>query len=364
MSQEKSKPEFASAMAGYSRKEVDEFVDSLLTKFIELESYSNLAIREQQSLRDQIAKLQQKLSSAESPGYAQLGSQFEQTLRLAETEAGKLVNAAASEALKIRDQARAEADRSILEADRLANKLMVEAERASKTIRKEAETEADEIRQKLDAQKKQGEQELKDLKTKKSLIENEANNALAQQKAAIQRELETLSVTKSGLEKDIAELDAAIKQLREESEREFAERREAARVEVEAIYDAANEERIAATNHSELLISSAEQTLFEASDNASKIHTDAENMAIALIQDARQRNEALALKTLEMTKSMMADAEYQLAKLPEHRMQLERFLDETKNLLTPEQEMLLRRKQIQEFAHLTLEGELIDPEGN
>lgn len=361
MSDSSQKPDFGSAVGGYSRKDVDAYLDTLLTRVNELESYNTLAVREQQSLRERVEELTEKLKNAASPGYAQLGAQFEETLRLAESEAGKLVNAAATEALKIREEARAEVDRKILDSDKLANKLMVEAERAAKTIRKDAETEAQNLKQDAVEKDKRAEIELQKAMQQKSLIENEANNYAAQKKAELQRELEQLNNFKSKLEKDIAELEANIEQRREDSEKEFAERAETARVEVETIYAEADDRLRAAIDEADSLLASAERIVNESQDKADQRMADAESMATALIQDARYRSERLSIRSLELTKNAISDAEFRLARLPEEQLEIEKFLEETRNLLTPEQEMLLRRKQIQESAkRQQLEGEVIE----
>jgi len=85
-------------------------------------------------------------------------------------------------------------------------------------------------------------------------------------------------------------------------------------------------------------------------------------MSAALIQDARYRAEQLAIKSLEVTKNAIVEAETKLSKLPGQKAEMESFLDETKNLLTPQQEAMLRRKQIQENAMRSIEGETLPPE--
>ena len=122
-------PQFSSAVGGYSRREVDSYLSQLLTRIAELETYNSGAIREQSVLREKVEELQGQLKGAQSPGYAKLGQQFEETLRLAETEAAKLVQDATKESLRVREEARAEADRQLYDADQFANQVLVKAER-------------------------------------------------------------------------------------------------------------------------------------------------------------------------------------------------------------------------------------------
>ena len=135
-------PQFSSAVGGYSRREVDSYLSQLLTKIAELETYNSGAVREQTVLREKVEELQAQLKGAQSPGYAKLGQQFEETLRLAETEAAKLVQDATKEALRVREEARAEADRQLYDADQFANQVLVKAEREAKSLTRKAEKEA------------------------------------------------------------------------------------------------------------------------------------------------------------------------------------------------------------------------------
>jgi len=103
---EATKKVFGTAISGYNRAEVDRHVAWLQKNLAETEQYNAMAIREQNALRERIVELQESEKLNRSPGYAQVGAQFEQTLRLAESEAAKLVNEAAKEAIKMRETAR------------------------------------------------------------------------------------------------------------------------------------------------------------------------------------------------------------------------------------------------------------------
>lgn len=191
---------------------------------------------------------------------------------------------------------------------------------------------------------------------------NEAENQIARKKADAQQELEKLSTQRAQLESVLANLEAEIQNRREESEKEFAERSDAARAEVEKIYADAEERLQSATDEAGSLLEKAETTYNDAVDNADQTTREAESMSAALIQDARYRAEQLAMKSLEVTKNAIIDAETRLARLPGQKAEMENFLEETKNLLTPQQEAMLRRKQIQENALKSIEGDILPAE--
>jgi len=80
---------FSLEMRGYKKDEVDRVLGELRAELEHLRDYNFNAATETEALRTEVANLRKKKDSA--PGYAELGAQFEQTLRLAEEQAKKLV---------------------------------------------------------------------------------------------------------------------------------------------------------------------------------------------------------------------------------------------------------------------------------
>jgi hypothetical protein len=86
-------------------------------------------------------------------------------------------------------------------------------------------------------------------------------------------------------------------------------------------------------------------------------------MALALISDARARAEALAMKSLDIAREAIAEAEYRLSKLPQQSNAIEAFLEETARLITPEQEVIIaRRKSLNESLSKPVEADLVQDE--
>ncbi len=84
-------------------------------------------------------------------------------------------------------------------------------------------------------------------------------------------------------------------------------------------------------------------------------------MAAALLADARARAEKLAVRSLDITREAIAEAEYRLAKLPSQQNSIEEFLSETRSMLTPEQEVIIaRRKSLEQAISQPIEAELIE----
>ena len=88
--------------------------------------------------------------------------------------------------------------------------------------------------------------------------------------------------------------------------------------------------------------------------------SESQGMALALISDARARAEALAMKSLDIAREAIAEAEYRLSKLHQQSNAIEAFLEETSRLITPEQEVILaRRKSLSESLSKPLEADLV-----
>ena len=77
--------------------------------------------------------------------------------------------------------------------------------------------------------------------------------------------------------------------------------------------------------------------------------------------NAPTRAEKLAVRSLDITREAIAEAEYRLAKLPSQQNSIESFLEETRSMLTPEQEVIIaRRKSLEQAVQQPLEAEVID----
>ncbi len=96
--------------------------------------YNYKAASEVEFLKSEIASLKQRLKRDAGTGYAELGAQFEQTLRVAEEQARKLMTDAGQDALRVRETAKAEAEQLTRKAEAAVQKLLSDAESKAKEI--------------------------------------------------------------------------------------------------------------------------------------------------------------------------------------------------------------------------------------
>lgn len=356
---------FSTSVAGYNRSEVDAFVNRLVAEAKKLEEYNSLAIREQNSLRERIVQLEESLKLAKSPGYAQVGAQFEQTLRLAEAEAARLVNDAGRDAIKIREEAKADAEGIRFAVQEEVDSIRSSAERQAKSMVSAAKKQAAEITQEAELQLERATKERMDLEKRANVIRSEAETYAANVKAELQTEVEKIQNANARLLKRNAELDADIARKLDEGERQALEIFRRVETESTQMRDQAERELVDATAEAASLIENAEETLDRARKEADRIVNEANSISLNLLADTRARAEALSIKSLDLTRDAIAEAEYRLSKLPGQQVALEDFLKETASLLSPDQQVLLsRRKSIEKVSEPAIEAEVIQADSS
>lgn len=358
---EPTKKVFSTVVGGYSRNEVDEYIGWLRKTMSELEQYNALAVKEQNSLRERVVQLEESLKLAKSPGYAQLGAQFEQTLRLAESEAAKLVNEAGKEALRIREVAKAEYEKAQFKAEDDAKSIVDRATKEARTLIIAARKQADEIMERVEDQLRSVQAERAQLQKEAAVIRSESENYAAQVKADLQSEVERIQMDNARLLKRNADIELEIKSKIDEGEKQALELFRKLQRESEETREQADRELQAALVEAASLIENAESTLERARRDADRMAQESQSMAAALLADARSRAEDMAIKSLDITRDAIAEAEYRLAKLPAQQNAIQNFLEETRQMLTPEQELLIsRRKSLENYSSKPLEAEVID----
>jgi cell division septum initiation protein DivIVA len=360
---EPTKRTFGTAVGGYNRSEVDQYIAWLQKNLADVESYNSMAIREQQSLRERLVELESQLKANKSPGYAQLGAKFEETLRLAEVESAKLINDAGKEALKIRETTKAEAERLRFEVEDEVNKIRTKATREAKAELGKAKADAGEIREQAEDELQRVQAERASLDKEAAVVRSDADNYAAKVRAELQIEVEKIQTENARLLKRNAEIESEIREKIDQGEKQALEIFRRVQKEAEDMRNEAERELKAATAEAGSLIENAEQTLENARSEADRLSAESEAMALNIVADARSRAERLSMRSLEITRAAIQDAEARLARLPEQQNAIEDFIEETKSMLTPEQELIVsRRKSIEESMRKPVEAEIVDEE--
>ena len=356
---EPTKKVFGTSVGGYSRSEVDSYIAWLQKTLADLESYNSLAVREQQNLRERLVEVEEQLKAAKSPGYAQLGAKFEETLRLAESEAAKLINDAGKEALKTRETAKAEAERIRFEAEDEVSKLQAKSQREAKALLNQSKTDASQIKEEAEDELQRIQAERAQLDKEAAVVRSDADNYVARVKAELQVEVEKIQTENARLLKRNAEIESEIREKIDQGEKQALDIFRRVQKEAEQMREEAERELKSATAEASSLIENAEQTLENARTEADRLSAESESMALNIIADARSRAEKLSMRSLEITQAAIQEAEIRLSKLPSQQNAIEEFIAETKSLLTPEQEMAISRRRSIEESRKPIEPEVV-----
>lgn len=361
MTPEPQVPDFGTAISGYAKKQVDDYIAELQKQLSERESYNQLAIQEQVSLRNEVESLRDQVRNNKAPGYAQLGAQFEETLRLGEQEAARLVNEAGVEAIKIREEARAEAERVILEANQAVTKRIQDAERESREILVMAEkalaqskVETEGMRRKIDERERGAERQA-------VLIRTEAESYAAELKAKVHGETEIERARHSDLLRENLAIEAEIRQKIDNAEKNALDIFNQASEEANKIRDEAQRTLEEATDQASVMMSQADIILRSAREDSDTLTREAEEIARNLMAESRRRAEALAGRVAQISRATINDAEMRLARLPADLIELEAFLKEVKQLISPDKALMLDREQAlkRTLSQAPIEGEIM-----
>ena len=386
---------FSSSIRGYARDEVDKVINEQEAELSILRQINKRLTAESAGLRSDVNDLRKKVKSGANMGYADLGSQFESTLRLAEEQARKLLQDAGLEAIKIRDTATAEGDRAIRKSEKLAEKLMAQAEvEVAKSMKQLEETQAS-----IQSIAEQGEQSAAanaaQAQMEVAMLLARAHEEITQLKVNAQQDLdgvrrETDAVKREAVrvqkgadakvvaaQEEISELFAELEERREEAEAahrevlsniavkanelellnrkhqqsivdfelELAERRTQAEVESAAQFQRSLEQiRLNNLKAEEILAQAnerarerttrAEEILRESEDKAAEISESSHSNAFHLLAEARRRSEILTRKSEGYSLLAISDAENRLAKMQSEYEDLTEFIDSLKSMMS------------------------------
>ena len=133
-----SVPEFRRVVRGYDTDDVARYVSELSDRLERLENERAENARTIQRLNHDVTDAKEKAGRAK-PSFAELGSAFEETLRLAEEQSGKIAQEAAAEAAEALGNARSEATRVRESAAKDSRKILSDAQRTSEDLRLETD---------------------------------------------------------------------------------------------------------------------------------------------------------------------------------------------------------------------------------
>lgn len=325
--------EFRTAKRGFEPEDVDRAFAQITNRIASAREQREAAEKDIERLSRELNEARIAVKRANSkPTFSDLGAAFEQTLRVAEEQAGKLLQDASEEVATVRDAAKADADRIQVSSERQATKLISEAEKRAEKITDDSEKRSVALVSDAEAQ----------------LVA--ANTAVAQASMVIEGvERVALSDANVILENAKLELEQARREmttLRElqardqlRIEREIIATHEKAQREGDRLASETSAFTVEILAEAQLQVAEsqrkAEQLISEAENLSAKAHADAETLmrtsaatASGIISRAQARSTALNAQTAENKAKVEAETAMTLATIEDERVRVLGFTAE------------------------------------
>ena len=336
---------------GYDPEEVDRTVTEIRSRVSSLEQqYASAeanrvaadagrvaAERTIDRLTRELAEARSAVQRAHSkPTFADLGAAFEQTLRLAEEQAAKMIREASAEAKALRDGARGEAEELRRTSAQNAESVVQEADQKAGELKSAAERRAAEIENRAEAQIVEARTAKEEAELQGAGIRADAERYAAETRAKIHAEIEDakaeVALLRQLAERDELRVRSEIKVAQDVAEQERMALHNEATKQVQRRQDEADRMLGDVAARASTLNIEAEEHLARARRDAANLLGTARSHAVDLISSARARAEKLAMRSNEHASRMLQDAELRLAVLEDQRHVIEEFAFELRSL--------------------------------
>lgn len=290
-----------------------------------------------EKLERELADLRNALQRSNSrPTFADLGSAFEQTLRVAEQQADKLVSDAVADANVIRESARAAAEMLTRTSRTKATEIINKAEAKIEEQRLDVEREISRLSLEADTLVLQAQTLKETASRKEAALIAEVERDAAEERSRLHQELEDIRAELDTLrqiaEREQLRIEREIKLAMEEAEQNRLTRHEEAVELVKQQNLQAMELQQAARLEADNLKEQTDEYLEKTQLDADALLIAARETATNLINRARSRAETLALLFDEHTEKMLVNADSRRDQLERQREAMREFSLELKAL--------------------------------
>jgi len=305
-------------------------LDELKQSVVSGEATVDKLERELADLRDALRRSNSK------PTFADLGSAFEQTLRVAEEQADKIINDADADAKVVRESARAHAETVTRDARVRANDLLASTEAQIDDTRVEVERQVTELTMIAESKALQAQTVTETAQRRAAALFAEAERDAAEVRARIHQEIEDVRTELETLrqisEREQFRIEREVKLALEEAERDRLARHEDAVRTVEAKQAEANQMSADAAEQINILNAESDAFLLKARADVDELLRSARDASAALINRARTRAETLTITFDEHVTEMLAKAERRADEIEREREAMRQFALELKAL--------------------------------
>lgn len=319
--------DFRTAKRGFEPADVDRAFAQITGRIANAQELRDEAEKDIERLNRELNEARTAVKRANSkPTFSDLGAAFEQTLRVAEEQAGKLLQDASAEVAVVRDSAKADADRIQVSSERQAHKLLTEAEKRSEKIAEESTKKSTDLVADAEAQLAAANAALAAAAKSIAVIEKKANadtrevmeNAKLETEQA-RREMATLRDLQA---RDQLRIEREITVTREKAQRENERLAEETSTFIAEILADAQVQVAEADRKADQLVGEAESLSGKTHQDADLLRRTSQETAAGIIARAQERARALNDQTYEYKTKVMAEAAMTVANLEEARVRI------------------------------------------
>ena len=331
--------DFRTAKRGFEPADVDRAFAQITSRITSAQEHRDDAEKDIERLNRELNEARTAVKRANSkPTFSDLGAAFEQTLRVAEEQAGKLLQDASAEVALVRDSAKADADRIQVSSERQANKLLSEAEKRSEKIAEDSTKRSVDLVADAEAQLAAANAALAAAAKTIAAIEKKATvdtreimeNAKLETEQA-RREMATLRDLQA---RDQLRIEREIAVTREKAQRENDRLAEETSTFIAEILADAQVQVAEAERKAEQLVAEAEALSGKTHQDADNLRRTSQETAAGIIARAQERAQALNNQTYEYKTKVLAEAAMTIANLEEARVRILDFNGELSTMDT------------------------------
>ena len=331
--------DFRTAKRGYEPADVDRAFAQITGRIANAQELRDEAEKDIERLNRELNEARTAVKRANSkPTFSDLGAAFEQTLRVAEEQAGKLLQDASAEVATVRDSAKADADRIHVSSERQAHKLLAEAEKRAEKIAEDSSKKSTDLVADAEAQFAASNAALLAAAESIAAIEKKAiadtrevtENAKQETEQA-RREMATLRDLQS---RDQLRIEREITVTREKAQRENDRLAEETSTFISEILADAQAQVVEAERKVDQLVGEAESLSGKTHQDADLLRRTSQETAAGIIARAQERAQVLNNRTYGYKKKVLAEAAMTIANLEEARVRILDFNGELSTMNT------------------------------
>jgi cell division septum initiation protein DivIVA len=321
--------EFRRAIRGYDPTDVDRIVAELSERVERYEAERLENGRLIQRLTRELAEAHER-SAQVKPSFAELGTAFEETLRVAERQAGKMLTDAAEEASERLSKARAESTRLRTQSTRESQTLLADAHQTAEELRLETEREVAQARQQAADETAKARNTRTRAERSSATMISQAERQVSQIQAEASHQAELIKREAAELlheaQQKLVTTEAIIREQQDEAETARAAIHDEAEHYAQKAYVQADGHVNAAVQRAEDLSTEAESIVARATQRADEETLTARTYCERLVSATVTRATAVNRDTDELLTSMMMDAETQISDLRRQQHTLNQYV--------------------------------------